>query len=203
MAHAICLVTVTRLDRRQPDDPPGEIPLMVAWPRELGSAYLGRMYQHAKAYGLDYDIGIQLLGDGAGTGTSASRVFFRALVGAGSTLLQSPPHFRNKKCWCFAPEHLKHRDREPPPRVPQAQEQPIALTTEQQEAVAAINAAIDRHETFVLHGLAGSGKTTVAAHIARSRPGAFLCAPTGKAASVLRDKTGSRQRPCMQPFTNT
>ena len=64
------------------------------------------------------------------------------------------------------------------------------LTDEQQQAVAAIGEAIERGETFALHGLAGTGKTTVAAHIAASRPGAYQCALTGKAASVLRDKTG-------------
>ena len=52
------------------------------------------------------------------------------------------------------------------------------LTEEQLAAVAAINAAIKRGETFALHGLAGTGKTTVAAHIAQSHPGAYLCAPT-------------------------
>jgi exodeoxyribonuclease-5 len=66
----------------------------------------------------------------------------------------------------------------------------VMLTDEQRAAVAAIEDAIGNRETFALHGLAGTGKTTVAAHIATSRPGAYLCAPTGKAASVLRDKTG-------------
>jgi exodeoxyribonuclease V len=64
------------------------------------------------------------------------------------------------------------------------------LTDEQRAAVAAINAAIARGVHFTLQGLAGTGKTTVAAYIARSRPGAYLCALTGKAASVLRSKTG-------------
>lgn len=43
---------------------------------------------------------------------------------------------------------------------------------------------------FVLHGLAGTGKTTVLAYVARRMPGAKLVALTGKAASVLRAKTG-------------
>jgi hypothetical protein len=71
-----------------------------------------------------------------------------------------------------------------------AKEHIVNLTYEQQAAVAAINAAVKRQETFSLHGLAGTGKTTVAAHVARSRPGAYLCALTGKAASVLCAKTG-------------
>ena len=66
----------------------------------------------------------------------------------------------------------------------------ITLTEEQREAVAAIERAIERRETFALHGRAGTGKTTVAAYIARSRPGAHLCAPTAKATSVLAAKTG-------------
>src|SRR5262249_31360911 len=64
------------------------------------------------------------------------------------------------------------------------------LTDEQQKAVAAIEQAIRDGSTFALHGLAGTGKTTVAAHVARSREGAYLCALTGKAASVLSRKTG-------------
>lgn len=40
----------------------------------------------------------------------------------------------------------------------------------------------------VLHGLAGTGKTTLLARIARDYPGVALCALTGKAASVLRQR---------------
>jgi exodeoxyribonuclease V len=74
--------------------------------------------------------------------------------------------------------------------VPSMTDAVIHLTAEQQQAVAAIEHAIEQREAFTLQGLAGSGKTTVAAEIARSQPGAFLCAPTGKAASVLHAKTG-------------
>jgi len=42
----------------------------------------------------------------------------------------------------------------------------------------------------VMHGLAGTGKTTVLARIAEEFPHARLCTMTGKAASVLRNKTG-------------
>jgi exodeoxyribonuclease-5 len=66
----------------------------------------------------------------------------------------------------------------------------IILTAEQRAAAQAITDAIRSGEHFALFGLAGTGKTTLAAHIAASRPGAYLCAPTGKAASVLNRKTG-------------
>ena len=66
----------------------------------------------------------------------------------------------------------------------------MILTAEQQAAVEAIEGAIGKRELFVLHGLAGTGKTTVAAHVATGWPSARLCAPTGKAASVLGAKTG-------------
>jgi exodeoxyribonuclease-5 len=47
-----------------------------------------------------------------------------------------------------------------------------------------------RQPYFVLHGLAGTGKTTLMAHLTRSYRGITLAAFTGKAASVLRTKTG-------------
>ena len=68
----------------------------------------------------------------------------------------------------------------------------VELSEEQQAAVAAVDAFLDdadRGRVFVLHGLAGSGKTTVLAHIARQRD-ALLTTFTGKAASVLKNKTG-------------
>lgn len=43
---------------------------------------------------------------------------------------------------------------------------------------------------FTIHGLAGTGKSTVLAELARRYPQSILCAPTGKAAVVLRDKVG-------------
>jgi exodeoxyribonuclease-5 len=64
------------------------------------------------------------------------------------------------------------------------------LAEEQRQGVEAINDAIARGEHVELHGLAGTGKTTVLVHVARARPDAFLCAPTGKAASVLSAKLG-------------
>jgi exodeoxyribonuclease-5 len=66
----------------------------------------------------------------------------------------------------------------------------ITLTDEQRAAGEAIDGAIARGETFALAGLAGTGKTTVAARMAAAHPGAYLCAPTAKAASVLRARTG-------------
>jgi hypothetical protein len=77
----------------------------------------------------------------------------------------------------------------------------IALTGEQLSAVAAIEEAIGRGTRFALHGLAGTGKTTVAAHLARSQRGARLCAYTGKAASALRTKTGLGPRRTVPPHT--
>lgn len=46
------------------------------------------------------------------------------------------------------------------------------------------------HPYFVLHGLAGTGKTTLMAHLTRAYRSITLAAFTGKAASVLRTKTG-------------
>jgi exodeoxyribonuclease-5 len=68
----------------------------------------------------------------------------------------------------------------------------VALTSQQLEAVEAAEAAIAAGEHFSLQGLAGTGKTTVLAEIAARHPYAHLCAPTGKAASVLAAKTGIR-----------
>ena len=59
------------------------------------------------------------------------------------------------------------------------------LADEQRQAVAAIEAAIGRGETFALQGLAGTGKDDRCAKIAASRPGAYLCALTGKAATDI------------------
>lgn len=66
----------------------------------------------------------------------------------------------------------------------------VALSEEQRQAVGAIEAFIakPRASTFTLHGLAGTGKTTVLSHIARAHPNAILCTLTGKAASILRRK---------------
>ena len=44
---------------------------------------------------------------------------------------------------------------------------------------------------FTMHGYAGSGKTTVLGTIARENPSAQLCTLAGKAADVLRRKTGA------------
>ena len=68
----------------------------------------------------------------------------------------------------------------------------IALDGEQQQAQAQIETFIGKAEPsayFVLHGLAGTGKTSVLAHVARERA-TVLCCPTGKAATVLARKTG-------------
>src|SRR5450631_3253354 len=70
----------------------------------------------------------------------------------------------------------------------------MILTTEQERAAEAIRHFINTDDfgkqTLVLHGLAGTGKTTVLTAIANEFTDAKLCAFTGKAASVLRAKSG-------------
>jgi ATP-dependent exoDNAse (exonuclease V) alpha subunit len=44
--------------------------------------------------------------------------------------------------------------------------------------------------TIIVHGLAGTGKTTILCYLKREFPEAFLCTQYGKAAGVLRHKTG-------------
>lgn len=70
----------------------------------------------------------------------------------------------------------------------------ITLTPDQQRAADAIQQWVAGTSSyFVLHGLAGTGKTTVISKVARDIDRAtHLCAPTGKAASVLAGKTGLR-----------
>src|SRR5215471_13408089 len=67
----------------------------------------------------------------------------------------------------------------------------IELTDEQRAALAAIERAVNHSKDLAVLGLAGSGKTTIASEVAISHPGAYLCAPTAKAASVLTAKTGA------------
>jgi len=68
------------------------------------------------------------------------------------------------------------------------------LTAEQRGVSEAISKAIatGSPRVFVLQGLAGTGKTTIAAGIAQRHKSAFLCAPTGRAAFNLALKTGLR-----------
>jgi exodeoxyribonuclease-5 len=66
------------------------------------------------------------------------------------------------------------------------------LSDEQEAAMAKIDAFMadaDR-QLLVLHGCAGTGKTTLAAHAVRQYPEVGLHALTGKAAAVLRERTG-------------
>lgn len=70
----------------------------------------------------------------------------------------------------------------------------VTLSPEQGEVAERI-AHFIRHARdpyFVVHGLAGSGKTTLLSSVARAFPAAKMIAPTGKAAAVLRQKTGMR-----------
>lgn len=68
------------------------------------------------------------------------------------------------------------------------------LTEEQRaaydEALEYLNDPFTDKPYWSLEGLAGTGKTTVLAALAQVCPRAILCAFTGKAASVLRGKTG-------------
>ena len=68
----------------------------------------------------------------------------------------------------------------------------VTLTAEQQRIEHLIEQFIRKspQQTFVLHGLAGTGKTTLLSGIASRFPDSMLCTLTGKAASVLRRKTG-------------
>lgn len=68
------------------------------------------------------------------------------------------------------------------------------FTPEQQEAIDRMadficNGVAEGRRQFVLHGLAGTGKTTVLSEVARHYR-LPLCTLTGKAASVLRKKSG-------------
>ena len=63
------------------------------------------------------------------------------------------------------------------------------LTEEQEEALGNIVEAIERDQpSYVINGLAGTGKSTLLAHVAALYPDAPACSYTGKAASVLRGK---------------
>jgi exodeoxyribonuclease-5 len=70
---------------------------------------------------------------------------------------------------------------------------PVTLSDEQEEATYRLFAYLGHPTNFnpwAMDGPAGSGKTTVLASVAREIRHAFLCTLTGKAASVLRRKTG-------------
>ena len=70
----------------------------------------------------------------------------------------------------------------------------VELSDEQATALNAIEAFVENPRPerpyFVLHGLAGTGKTTVLAEVARRYPHAHRATFTGKAASVLAGKLG-------------
>jgi exodeoxyribonuclease V len=68
----------------------------------------------------------------------------------------------------------------------------IILTDEQERIAARVDEFMaDPHrQIFLVHGLAGTGKTTLLAHTALQYDHATLCTLTGKAASILRRKTG-------------
>ena len=68
----------------------------------------------------------------------------------------------------------------------------MILSLEQELMATAIRDHIheQKKQVLVCHGVAGTGKTTVLTAIAKQFPQAKLCAFSGKAASVLRAKSG-------------
>ncbi len=71
----------------------------------------------------------------------------------------------------------------------------MKLTIEQQSALEAIRQFIKSdNQVFILHGYAGTGKTTLLAHVIHEvKAGGYdlhLMAPTGRAAHILHKKTG-------------
>lgn len=69
----------------------------------------------------------------------------------------------------------------------------ISLTSEQlaiRESVLAFLGQARPGEFFSVQGLAGTGKSVTLAALARELPAAMLVSPTGKAAAVLREKSG-------------
>lgn len=77
------------------------------------------------------------------------------------------------------------------PRAEGCAEAVVPLSEEQQYAYAQITDFIQNQnrDYYVLNGLAGTGKTTVLSHIGKEF-GLPMCSFTGKAASVLYNKTG-------------
>jgi exodeoxyribonuclease-5 len=67
----------------------------------------------------------------------------------------------------------------------------IILTDEQEQAMALIDEFMgdEGRQILLLHGLAGTGKTTLLSHTALNYRHTTLCTLTGKAASILRRKT--------------
>ncbi len=70
----------------------------------------------------------------------------------------------------------------------------VTLTEEQQAAydlaMAYLRDPLPKNPYFSIEGLAGTGKTEVLAKLAHACPDGIMCAFTGKAASVLRARTG-------------
>lgn len=71
----------------------------------------------------------------------------------------------------------------------------VVLSEEQesalQEACEFLDAPTVERQYITMHGLAGSGKTTVLGRVAKRYPWAWTCTLSGRAAEVLRRKTGT------------
>jgi exodeoxyribonuclease-5 len=65
---------------------------------------------------------------------------------------------------------------------------PVPLTKEQSAAVGIILQRLGSDPCVTLGGYAGTGKSTILAHLANERPTFAVVTPTGKAAAVLRKK---------------
>lgn len=66
------------------------------------------------------------------------------------------------------------------------------FSADQSAAIDSISAFVQQRDSqyLTIHGLAGTGKSFVLAYVARQYPEAYVVAPTGRAASVLRKRTG-------------
>ena len=97
-------------------------------------------------------------------------------------------------------DYQRHRVVGLPPERATGGAADVILTTEQQRAVGAIEDAIAAGRNFSLHGLAGTGKTTIAARIAASlSTTAYLRRPPRRLV-CLRPKPAWRRQPSMPLF---
>ena len=138
--------------------------------------------------------------------------YLRTVAGAGFSILKCPD--------CLGQGTLHHEeegDHSPPPRIEpskievlqmenlNASKSGISFSEDQEMAISAV---LDwfynsNKKRFSLAGFAGTGKTTIIAELLRrlSKLNVRVCAPTGKAASVLRGKLGAGSDLIQSPTT--